>query len=73
MIEVPEDAGLLVLLARYVGVSAGTHVVLALSPLGGVTVSALNEFDVLVPALVNVAALGAIWSAPASATTMTAR
>ena len=62
-IEVPDEAGALVVLARYVGEIVGTHVVPALSPLGGVTASAAN-----------VAPLGgATWSATASAATIMAR
>ena len=73
-IEVPDEAGALVVLARYVGEIVGMHVVPALSPLGGVTASAANEFDPLPAVVVNVAPLGgATWSATASAATITAR
>src|SRR2546423_686961 len=55
------------------GVSAGRHVVLAPSPLGGVTVSPVKVFDVLLVVVVKAAWLGgATYSAMVSATTMTA-
>ena len=74
LIEVPDEDGAFVVLARYVGAIVGAHVVLALSPLGGVTVSAVNELDALLPMPWNAALLGgATCDAPANMTTMTVR